>query len=120
MASQEKKTNGKKTDTRIATMNMKEEMVLIGTLEETMITDRTTKASREEKKKTEVMEDRIGDKKEDHMITKIMEDIGVTAGRTETEEIMEEPTMATIEQGPEGLARGLLASGGLLQATPWP
>ena len=98
---------------------MKEEMVLTGILEEIMNTNRTTKASREEKK-TEVMEDRIGDKKEDHMIIKIMEDIGVIAGRTETEGNMEEPTMATTEQGPEGLARGLLASGGLLQATPWP
>ena len=99
---------------------MKEEMDQIGTQEEIMSIDKITIASREEKKKIEVMEGKIGGKKEDRMNIKIMEDIGATVGITETEENMEENTLATIDQGPEGLARGLHASGGLLQATPWP
>ena len=91
----------------------------IGTQEEIMSTDKITKASREEKK-MEVMEDNTGGKKEDLMNTKIMGDIGAIVGRTETEEIMKETIMAIIDQGPEGLARGLHASGSLLQVTPWP
>ena len=113
------KINGKKKDSRTITMNMKEEMDMIGIPEEIMSIGRTTRVSRKEKKKTEDLEDRREDKKEDHMIIKTMEDIEVTAGKTGIEEIMEDH-MATIEQGPEGPARGLLASGGLLQATPWP
>ena len=101
-------------------MNMREEMDMTGIPEEIMNIGRTTRSSREEKKKTEDMEDKIGGKKEDSMNIKIMEDIGAIVGKTETEENMEETTMAIIDQGPEGLARGLHASGGLLQATQWP
>ena len=99
---------------------MKEGMDQIGTLEEIMNIDKITIASREEKKKTDDMEDKIGGKKEDSMNIKIIKDIEATVGIIETEENMEENTLATIDQGPEGLAWGFLARGGLLQATPWP
>ena len=100
---------------------MTEEIDQIETQEETMTIDRTTIINRkEEKKKIENMEDKIGDRTEDSMTTKKMEDIEVTVETIETEETMEETITATTDQGPEGLARGLQASGSLLQATPWP
>ena len=94
---------------------MTEEIDQIETQEETMTIDRTIIISREEKK-IENMED----KTEDSMNTKKIEEIEVTVETIETERTKEGTTMATTDQGPEGLARGLHASGGLLQATPRP
>ena len=66
-----KKTNqgGKGIDIKTTTATMKEEMDQIETQEEIMNIDKITIANREEKKKTEDMEDKIGGKKEDSMNT---------------------------------------------------
>ena len=95
---------------------MTEEIDQTETQEETMTIDRATIISKEEKKRIETTEDMT----EDSMTTKKIEEIEVTVETTETEGTMEGTTTATTDQGLEGLARGLQASGSLLQATPWP
>ena len=81
--------------------------------------DRTSIIYKEEKK-TENLNRKIGDRTEDTMTIKKMEDTKEKTEIIESEETMEETIMTAIGQSPEGPARGLQASGSPLQATPRP